>query len=273
MTIDRTRPLGLIAGGGHLPLLIAEELKANGRECVAACFSNAEQALTEMASTNQQFSIGDLGAILAYLTENGVSEIALAGQIDHAEIFNAGQFDSLMQEIINHEDNRAESVLRRVVDTIEREACPVASIIDILARQVITDETITKAQPAAEQARDLDFGWRIARQLAQFNVGQTIMVKSGVVLAVEAIEGTDRMIERTAEFKIAEATVVKVPMENKDPRFDVPVVGPATIRAMKEVKASNLLLAAFETILINKDQLVQEADNAGISISARILST
>lgn len=269
MMIDRSKPLGLIAGGNHLPVMVAREAKSNNRECYAATFSNTNPEIDNCATNAQQFAVGDLRQILDFFNAHDVSEVCLAGQINHSEIFKSEKFDDLMLEVIKHPDNRAESVLKRLASIIDRECKPVASLIDLLQNYVIRDRSLTERELSEREHQDLEFGWNLAVDLAQLNIGQTILVKNGVVIAVEAIEGTDEMIRRTSEYNIQQGCVIKVPMKHKDPRFDVPVIGPKTIDAMRSVDAITLVVASFETIILEMERTIEMAKEAKIAIVSR----
>jgi len=272
MSAESNKPLGLIAGGGFLPTMIAATARAMGRPCIIASFSNTDDETLAGASEHKKFGVGHLQSIIDYLSAHNVSEVALAGQVNHSELFKDRDFDALMIEAINHPDNRAEAVLGRIADIIERKLAPVASIIEILKDNVIKTGDFHRAEISERQRADFDFGWKIGSQLAPFNIGQTIMVRSGVVVAVEAVEGTDEMLRRMQPFGIRNGTVVKLPLQNKDPRFDVPIVGPQTIESMLAAGASALLVAAYETILVDPEKLKSLCSEHSISIIAREFS-
>jgi DUF1009 family protein len=268
MTVQQRR-LGLIAGGGDLPLAIAKAAIDRGEKVVAATFENTSADLVQFTEDSGQFKVSHLGRIIEFLRSHSVTHLCMAGQVDHSEIFSAGDFDSYMLSLINHEDNRAESLLSRLADLLETELAPVSSLLELLDSHVLCAGIYPEGTETYEEDRDLAFGWNIATEIARMNVGQSIVVKNGVVVAVEALEGTDGLIKRCSAFGLKAATLVKVPMPDKDPRFDVPIIGQRTLEHMSASGIEKLLVSAGQTLVLNKPQTFTRAAELGITISAR----
>ena len=270
---SNVKKLGIIAGAGNLPLIVAGEAKNQGKEVISIGLENlADAELEGMSNSFATIDIGQLLKCLDFLKSNGAEEVVLCGHIDHREVFKNHNFDELMLSILQQEDKRAESLLGRITSEIAAEGLPVADIRNYLGKHLVQEGVLGSVQPKEEQLKDIPFGWKLASQIANLNIGQTVMMKDGVVLAVEAVEGTDNMIKRTAGFGLSETTVVKLPVHNKNARFDLPVIGSKTIESMIEAKASLLAVAAGQTIIIDPEECTAKADKAGIAIIAKDLN-
>jgi hypothetical protein len=183
-------------------------------------------------------------------------------------MFKPELFDELMRSIISSGDNRAEAILGRITTAIEAQGLPVADLREYLGGHLAGSGVLTTSQPEQNLLGDLEFGLPIAREVVRLNIGQSVLIKDRVVIAVEAIEGTDGMIRRTAPLNLSAAVVIKLPLPSKDPRFDLPVIGSRTIESMKLAGAALLVIAAGQTIIIDPDKCIATADDAGISIIA-----
>jgi DUF1009 family protein len=269
---EKIGTVGLIAGGGALPFIIAEQAAMLGRKVVAAGLKGFVK--TELKSHVEQFSLfgpGNLKACIEFLKKSGSQEIVFCGQIDHRVIFADKDFDELMRSILAKADNRADSLLSRIAEAVEEHGLRVARLRDYLGEHLAPEGILGTHRPNKDALRDLEFGWKLAEESAELNIGQSLMVKAGVVIAVEAMEGTDAMIRRGGELAGPGATVIKLPLKDKDPRFDLPVVGSSTIKTMAAMGAVVLAFAAGETIIIDPQPFRQLADETGISVVSRRL--
>jgi UDP-2,3-diacylglucosamine hydrolase len=165
-------------------------------------------------------------------------------------------------------DKRADSILRAVADALGRAGIVLESPLPILKEHLPAPGLLTRHKPTAQEKKDVEFGYRMAKCIAGADIGQTVVVKNQAVLAAEAMEGTDACILRGGRFAKAGAVVVKVTKPNQDLRFDMPVVGPRTIRSLRRAKARVLAFDSRNTLLLQKDQTLKMAEDAGVVLLA-----
>ncbi|HUX06169.1 MAG TPA: UDP-2,3-diacylglucosamine diphosphatase LpxI [Acidobacteriota bacterium] len=274
MSPTRQNPdvVGLIAGGGGLPAIVALEALRQGKTLVIAGLKGfVDSDLRQHSEAFRVIDPGNLRDCISFLKDAGAKEVVFCGQIDHREIFARRQFDDLMASIIAQADNRADSLLGRIAETVEQHGLRVAALRNYLGLNLAGEGVLGKIAPDESSQRDLEFGWPLAMELAELNIGQAIMVKSGVVIAVEAAEATDRMIARGGELAGPGAVIIKLPRKDKDPRFDIPAVGSETIASMFKAGVKLLAFAAGNTILIDPEEFLAAADKAGIAVVSKIL--
>lgn len=264
--------VGIIAGGGVLPFIVAEEVLSAGLVPVIAGLKGfVSRNLESLASRYALVEPGRLRDCISYLKESGAEETVMCGHIDHRQVFNISDVDDLMLSVLKEMDKRAESLLKRIADTIEDQGLPVAELRKYLGKHLLKEGVYGAGRINKEVEADLDFGLPIAQKLAELNIGQSIMIRSGVIVAVEAIEGTDKMINRAADLNVPGCVVIKLPMKNKDPRFDLPVIGSKTIESMKRAASPLIAVSADNTILVEPRKSLKAAEDAGITIIARAL--
>ncbi len=268
--------VGIIAGAGPLPFIVAEGAAARGLEvAVAGLEGIASPELPSRCEVFTSIEPGELGACIEFFRISSVREVLLCGQIDHSQVFAVKRPDELMRSVLAEADKRAEKLLGRIADAIEEHGLPVGDIRGYLGSHLAGEGTLGQVEPSNEILRDLEFAWPLALRFVELNIGQALVVRGGVVLAAEALEGTDGMIRRAAELPGGagrRATVIKLPLKNKDPRFDLPVIGIDTVRAMADVGASLLVVAAGQTIIVDRpDVFTEAADSAGIAVFGRCL--
>lgn len=261
-------PLGLIAGNGRFPFLVAQAARRAGRRVVAVAIR--EEAAPEIAADVDAVTwvgLGQLGKCIDALRAQGVREAVMAGQVKHRQIFSDVVPDlKLMGVLARLAFKNTDSLIGGVADALEREGITLVPSTALLADQLATVGAMTKRRPDKDEQKDVAYGTRIARILAGEDLGQTVVVKDRAAVALEAMEGTDETIRRAGRIAGPGATVVKVAKPRQDPRFDVPVVGPGTIEAMREAGARVLAVEAGQTLLIDKDALLAAADTAGLAL-------
>ena len=272
MTADGSaEPVGLIAAAGRLPVEIAEAARRLGRPVLCVAAVPGDPVLPEIADAHYAVSLGELGAIIAALRRHGVREIVLAGKVDKLAALRDVQFDAqgaaAALRLAALGDLRDASILSLLVAVLEEAGFRVASQTRYIGHLVPAAGVLGGRALTADESRDAALGLRIARGVAALDVGQAVAVGRGVVVAVEAAEGTDAMIRRSGT--LAERiVVVKVSRPHQDARYDLPVVGPGTIAALAEAGGTALVVEAGRTILLERDALVAAADAAGIAVSA-----
>jgi DUF1009 family protein len=264
----RQPPLGLIAGNGRFPFLVAAAARGSGRRVVATAIR--EEASPELAGAVDEIhwvGLGQLGSCIEALRAAGVREAVMAGQVKHRQIFSEVVPDlKLMGVLARLAFKNTDSLIGGVADALAREGIVLLPSTALLQDQLATPGAMTRRSPSREARKDIEYGRQVARSLAGLDLGQTVAVKDRAAVAVEAMEGTDEVILRAGRIAGPGVTVVKVAKPRQDPRFDVPVVGPGTLAAMRQAGATTLAVDAGETLLVDKTELLAGADAAGIAI-------
>ncbi len=261
-----TEKVGLIAGNGSLPLLFADEAKKNGYAVFAIAHENeTDHALSNKVADLLSIPVGQLGSIIPYFKRHDVTNIVMAGGIPKKHLFTA-KLDQTTQSLIAplHE-KKDDTLLRTFALALEKANLTVQSLTVYLPTLLASDGEMTRPLTNGERA-DIEWGWRLAKKIGALDIGQCIVVRDGVLLAVEAIEGTDAAIRRGGLLGQESAVVIKCLKPDQDIRFDLPTVGPKTIETMIEVKANVLAIEAGATLLLEKEQVLKMAREAGIAV-------
>ena len=263
--------IGLLAGNGRFPIIFAESARKKGVEVIAIGINEeTSEELEKFVNKIYLLGAGELEKLLGILKEENIRSIVMAGQVRHKLLFdNNIKIDKKMQLLLGSLRNKkTDSIIGAVARLLEFKGIKVLSSITFLSDYLPQKGILTSKLPDERVLKDIDFGRRIAKAIAGLDIGQSIVVKDGVVLAVESIEGTDETIRRAARYGKDGVVVIKVTKPRQDMRFDVPVIGPDTIRLLKEVKASCLSIDAKKTLIIDKQETLKFAGEAGISIVA-----
>ncbi len=262
--------IGLIAGNGNFPIAFARAAKAKGMQVIAVAHEG--ETLPELAQLVDGIfwvKVGQLGKIIHIFKEHGVVDVLMAGGIKKTRFFGNTLPDlrgmALLAKMLHKKDD---SLLRAVADELESEGIMVRESTLYLDNIVARKGVLTKRKPAKAEFRDIEFGWQMAKEVGRLDIGQTVVLKDQVILAVEAIEGTDEAIRRGGMLCGEGAVIVKVCKPQQDLRFDLPAIGTQTIESMKEVKASCLAVEAGKTIILERETVIHDADLAGITIIA-----
>lgn len=267
-TIDR---IGLIAGSGKFPLLIAESAKRRGLKVIAV--AHRGETMPELADKVDEITwigLGQFGHLLSAFKSREVRHALMAGAITKAKMFVNVKPDLKGLEVIGkllifHDDD----ILRAVARELEKEGINVVSSTDYLPELLAPSGCLTKRKPSKEEMDDIEFGWMVAKELGRLDIGHCVVVRRKTVLAVEAIEGTDKAILRGGALAKKGGVVVKVCKPKQDLRFDLPAVGISTVNAMSKVNASVLAIEAGKTLVFDKEEMIQLADSNGIAIVSR----
>ncbi len=255
-------PLGLIAGNGRFPFLVAAAARRAGRPVVAVAIR--EEAAPDLEREVDQWNwvgLGQLGRCLEVLKAAGVREAVMAGQVKHRQIFSDVVPDlKLMALLARLAFKNTDSLIGAVAETLEREGIRLLPSTFLLEDQMASPGAMTRREPSRDEMKDIAYGRRIAVTLSGMDLGQTVVVKGRAAVALEAMEGTDEVIRRAGRLAGPGATVVKVAKPRQDMRFDVPVVGPLTLEAMREAGATVLALDAGKALLIDKEAFLRVAE-------------
>jgi DUF1009 family protein len=261
----------LIAGSGRFPFLVLEAARGQGiAMTVAAIREEADAELQSLAASFHWIGLGELSRLIEILKSDGVTHIIMAGQVKHSQIFSSLRPDWRLAKLLFALPRKnTDSLISAVAKVLGDEGITLLDSTVFLKNFMAPAGLLTRRAPNESERADLEYGRAIARQIARLDVGQSVVICERACVAVEAMEGTDAAIARAATFANGRSlTVVKVAKPKQDMRFDVPVIGPATIRAMRAAGATALGIDAGRTLLIDRDQLSLEADEAGIAIDA-----
>jgi DUF1009 family protein len=263
--------LGIIAGSGVYPLLLADAARVAGvKKIVVAAFSGETSGdIRNRAEEIEWLRVGQLSRLLNFFREANVRHAIMAGQIAPGNLFSLRPDLRAMFLLARLKERNAESIFSAIADQLAQvgvELLPATTFLDhLLAPQ----GHIAGPKLKERENEDVEFGFRIAKQLSALDVGQTIVVKNGTVLAVEAFEGTNEAIRRGGSLGKKSVIVVKVTKPEQDMRFDVPVIGVETLRVAAEAKVRAIAVEAGRTLLLEKAALSDLAESAKISLVGR----
>ncbi len=272
--------LGLIAGNGSFPFLVLNAARAQGFDVVVAAIK--EEAFPEIeskgAASVHWLSLGELSKLIDTFKAEGVTRAVMAGQVKHKQIFSSIKPDwRLAKLLLSLGTRNTDSLLGAVAKVLADEGIILENSTALLEPLLAKGGVLTKRTPTEHERKNIEYGRAVARHLAQYDVGQTVVIAESACVAVEAMEGTDATIARAGEIMgslegdstLSRAlTVVKIAKPNQDMRFDVPVVGVKTIEVMRQAGASCLAVDAGRCLLLDGHAVVQAADLADISILA-----
>lgn len=260
--------VGIIAGSGPLPIMAAREAKALGWEVVVvAVREEADPAIETVADRLHWVGVGQLGGLIRAFKREKVTEAIMVGKVRMSHLFTRVRPDvrgSLL--LFRMKDRRGDTIMDAVAQELNREGISLLDCTRFLTQVLVEPGVLTRRAPTAQEWKDIRFGQEVARTVAQSKIGQTVVVKNGTVLAVEAIEGTDAAIKRGAELGKGGVVVVKVCRPDHDFRFDVPVIGLTTIAILRDVGGTALAVEAKRTLLLDREQAIAIADEAGITV-------
>ncbi len=277
--------LGLIAGNGSFPLLLLDAARARGTEVIVAAIKEETSPEIEQrgAKAVHWMSLGELGKLIDTFKREGVTRAIMAGQVKHKQIFSSIRPDWKLAKVLMSLGTRnTDSLLGAVAKVLAEEGITLVDSTAYLEPLLAKAGILTKRAPTEDERANIAYGRSVGRHLAQYDIGQTVVIAAAACVAVEAMEGTDATILRAGELMrglgtddAAEAstlsrslTVVKVAKPNQDMRFDVPIVGVKTINTMKQAGATCLALDAGKCLLLDGDPIIAAADSAGIAIVA-----
>jgi len=264
-----TKSLGLIAGNGKFPILFAHQAKSQNYKVVAAGIKgDTSFFLRFFVDKIEMFKVGELKKLFSYFKEHGVKDIIMAGQVNPDNLFDKNvKMDEEFEELFAALQNRkADTIFSAVADRLKREGLELMDSTFLLKEFLAPKGTLTKRGPTICELEDIEFGKNIAKTMGSIDVGQTVVVKDKAIVAIEAMEGTDRTILRGGQIAQEGAVIAKMSKPNQDLRFDVPVIGLKTIKTMIKAKAKCLTIEAQKTLLIDRDALIKLANKSGICI-------
>ena len=259
---------GLIAGNGQFPFLVVEGAKREGAELVVAALKEeTDERIEEVADKVMWFGIGKLGKVINFFKKEGVTKAIMAGQVKHVQIFSGALPDLKMLKMLwNLPQRNTDALIGGVANELEKEGIELIDSTFFIKDQLASEGILTKRKPNETERGNIEYGLKIANEIARLDLGQTIVVRAKACVAVEAMEGTDAVIKRAGELAKGKLTVVKVAKPNQDMRFDVPVVGVPTIEHMIEAGATCLSVTAGKTLIFDREEMLDLANKNKICV-------
>ncbi len=261
--------IGLIAGAGELPIIIAKSLKEKGYTLTIVALNGlAKEELLQYGDVSESINIGKVGKILSFLKKNKVKELILAGKVPKTVIYETQRIkpDLTAFKMLFSAKIKGDNELLKIVEKeLLRKGIKIVELTQYFPEFLTPQGVLTKRKPSKKEMKDILYGFRIAKRIGELDIGQTVVVKEKSVVAVEAVEGTDEAILRAGKY-VTDAIVVKVSKPQQNLKLDPPVVGIDTILHMKEAKAKILALEANNSLIIDRQTVVSKADEFGIVI-------
>lgn len=259
---------GIIAGNGTYPLLMARCARAAGvsRIVVAAFQNETDPALTYLVDGIEWMRVGQLGRLIAFLKNSGVRQAVMAGQIHPGNLFDLRPDVKALVVLARLRQRNAETIFGAIADELAKAGISLLPATTFLENHLANSGLVAGPRLSRREEEDVRFGYEIAKEVSRLDIGQTVIVKGGTVLAVEAFEGTNEAIKRGGALGRKEAVMVKVSKPRQDFRFDVPVIGPVTLQTAREAGLRVIAVEAGKTLLLDRDALTKAAGEHKISI-------
>jgi UDP-2,3-diacylglucosamine hydrolase len=263
--------LGIIAGNGVYPRLLADGARRAGvKKMVAAAFTGeTNPTLEQHVKLVEWMRVGQLGRLLKFFRSQGIHHAIMAGQIAPKNLFDLRPDLKALVLVGKLKERNAESIFAAIADELAK------IDVDLLPATTFLEDSLAQPGPIAgpklspRQEHDVELGWNAAKDIAQLNIGQTIVIKNGTIVAVEALEGTNEAIKRGGKLAREGAVMVKVSKPNQDMRFDVPVIGVETVRIAAESGVRVIAVEAGKTLLLERDAVIALANGSNMSVVAR----
>jgi len=269
--VESTPKVGLIAGNGRFPFLVLEAARSQGIEVVVAAIrEETDPDIERVAETVHWLSLGQLGKLIRTFRAEDVNRAVMAGQVKHRQLFSDIIPDfKMLQMLAGLATRSTDSLIGGVARVLEGEGIELLDSTVFLGPLLPAPGLLTTRAPSQEEQRDIDYGYRIARELGRLDLGQAVVVSEGACVALEAMEGTDALVARAASLVNGRPLVlVKLAKPNQDLRFDVPVVGPGTLDAMTRANVRAMAIEARKTLMIDRQDIVARANAHDIAIVA-----
>ena len=274
MFLSRSNPstssIGLIAGQGDFPLLFAEAASSLKHPLIVfGIKGHTDPRLEKFAKEMYTLDLGALGGLVDILKKTNIKKVVLAGGIPKREMYRPSfTMDETAKGFMRQTRNKGDDHILKALQFFLKAKCGV-SIVDsrlFLKNVLAVKGLMTRRRPSPSEMNDLKFGWRVAKGIGKMDIGQTVVVKDGVVLAVEALEGTDAAIKRGGQLGQAGVVIVKTSKPGQDLRFDLPCVGFETMESMKSVGAKVIGVEAGKTLMLFKEKMIESANHADLSV-------
>jgi DUF1009 family protein len=261
--------IGIIAGQGELPIIIASDAKKRGYTVITVAIENlADPAIEKVSDDTRWVNVGKLGDLIETFSKSGIKQAVMAGKVPKSILYKTKVIPDMraVKLLFSLKDRSDDTIMNALTSELEKEGISIIDTVSFSPDILTPEGSITKTTPSKDEWKDIEFGWRIAKEIGRLDIGQTVVIKGKAVMAIEAIEGTDEAIARGGKLAGEGAVVVKVSKPQQDMRLDVPVAGSDTISAMSKAGARVLALEAGRSIIINRQKVAAEANAASIAI-------
>ena len=261
--------IGIIAGMGELPVIIAKDARERGYKVITVALETL--ASLEMDSVSDEIrwvNPGKFGELIDILKKHQIKEAIMAGKVPKSLLFKSKITPDLraVKLLFSIKDKSDDAILNAITKELAGEGIEIIDTTKFSPHLLTPVGCLTRKKPDEEQWKDIEFGWKIAREIGKLDIGQTVVIKGKAVMAIEAIEGTDEAILRGGKWAGEGAVVVKVSKPQQDMRMDVPAVGPDTLKSMENVNAKVLALEAHRSMIVDRETVIRVAESAGIVI-------
>ena len=263
--------LGIIAGNGVYPLLLAQSARESGvSKIAAAAFSNeTDVGLAKAVDEIEWLRVGQLSRLLKFFQEQKIQNVIMAGQIAPKNLFDLRADWKALLLLARLKRRNAESIFSAIADELKKIGIEMLPATTFLEKYLATSGLIAGPKLSRREEEDVAFGWGIAKEISRLDIGQTVIVKNGTVLAVEAFEGTNETLKRGGNLGRKNAIMVKVAKPNQDMRFDIPVIGVETVRIAAGASVRAIAVEAGKTLLLEQNALIELAEHSKIAIVGR----
>lgn len=270
MSIALEQKQGLVAGDGLLPVKMAQYAKENGFEVVAISLSDDNyKQLKKYCSKVYSFCPGEVQKIEDILVAEGIKQVTFLGKVNKTILLKRPKFDTraveFLKKAIRLNDDK---VMLMIIEEFEKIGISILDQTLFIKNLMIPSGVLGKLQPTPEQIEDVNYGYWLAKESGKLDIGQSVVIKDKMIMAVEAIEGTDKCIKRGCKIAKKNARVIKVAKPAQDQRFDIPAIGLRTLRTMKKYKADLIAVEAGETIIVDQEEVIKYANKHNIVIMA-----
>lgn len=261
--------IGIIAGMGELPVIIAKDARERGYKVITVALETL--ASLEMDSVSDEIrwvNPGKFGELIDILKKHQIKEAIMAGKVPKSLLFKSKITPDLraVKLLFSIKDKSDDAILNAITKELAGEGIEIIDTTKFSPHLLTPVGCLTRKKPDEEQWKDIEFGWKIAREIGKLDIGQTVVIKGKAVMAIEAIEGTDEAILRGGKWAGDGAVVVKVSKPQQDMRMDVPAVGPDTLKSMEKVNAKVLAMEAHRSMIVDRETVIRVAESAGIVI-------
>ncbi len=270
MKTDTPESLTVIAGKGAYPVLLAQSARAQGvgKICVVAFRGETDRSIERVVDGTTWVTLGRLGEVLGALDQTECQYVVMAGQITPTSLFHVRMDGEMLQLLKGLHERNAETIFGAVSDRIAELGMEVLPAHRFMESHMPEAGVLTSRAPTEREQADAELGLAVARATSGLDIGQTVVIKEGTILAVEAFEGTDATILRAGELGGEGAVVVKVAKDEHDMRFDIPVIGMRTMKTLKKARISALAVQAGRVILLEREKVIARADELNIAVVA-----
>ncbi len=262
--------LGIIAGNGRYPILLAEAARARGVKRLAIVGFSGETSpeVEKLADNYTKLRVGQLGGLCKYFRDQKITQAIMAGQIAPGNLFDLVPDIKGALLLARLKERNAESIFAAIAEELQKSGVELLPATTFMEDAIPEPGRIAGPKLSSKQLEDVAFGFRIAKEISRMDIGQSVVVKKGTVIAVEAFEGTDAAMERGGRLGKGDVVLVKVSKPNQDFRFDVPVIGTRTLDRAREAGVKVIACEARRTLLLDRKLVLEQAEREGISLFA-----